>query len=117
VPERRDDISHTQILTPLIKDGLIYTVSSRNILMCIDAATGKEIWTQRMRSDHNASPVYADGNVWFFSVKGEVLALRAGRNYNVITQNQMDSCIWATPAFLRNSVIMRTEKYIYRFGR
>jgi outer membrane protein assembly factor BamB len=115
--KRRDDISHTQILTPLIKDGLIYTVSSRNILMCIDAATGKEIWTQRMRSDHNASPVYADGNVWFFSVKGEVLALRAGRNYNVITQNQMDSGIWATPAFLRNSVIMRTEKYIYRFGR
>lgn len=115
--KRRDDISHTQILTPIIKDGLIYTVSSRNNLLCIDASTGKEIWTQRQRSDHNASPVYADGNVWFFSVKGEVLAIRAGRNYKVITQNQMDSGIWATPAFLRNSVILRTEKYLYRISK
>jgi len=115
--KRRDDIAHTQILTPLIKDGLIYTVSSRNMLMCIDAATGQEIWTRRMSADHNASPVYADGKVWFFSVKGDVIAVQAGRNYNVITENKMESGIWATPAFIRNSVVVRTEKYLYRFGK
>jgi outer membrane protein assembly factor BamB len=109
-----DDQSHTQISTPVIKDGLIYTVTSRNYLMCIDAATGREIWSQRVRSDHNASPVIVAGNVWLFSVKGEVLAVKTGRNYNVITQFQMDSGIWATPAFLRNSVILRTEKYLCR---
>jgi len=114
--KKRDDQSHTQILTPVIKDGLIYTVSSRNFLMCIDAATGKELWTERLRSDHNASPVFVNGNVWFFSIRGEVLAIQAGRNYKVITQNQMDSGIWATPAFLRNSVILRTEKYLCRIG-
>jgi outer membrane protein assembly factor BamB len=112
--KKRDDQSHTQILTPVIKDGLIYTVISRNILMCIDAATGKEIWSERLRADHNASPVFANGNVWFFSIKGDVLVVKAGRNYNVITQFQMDSGIWATPAFIRNSVILRTEKYLCR---
>jgi outer membrane protein assembly factor BamB len=113
---RRDDIAHTQILTPLIKDGLIYTVSSKNMLMCLDASNGKEIWSQRMSADHNASPVYVDGNVWFFSVKGDVLAVKAGRYNNVITQNKMDSGIWATPAFIRNSVILRTEKYLYKIS-
>jgi outer membrane protein assembly factor BamB len=112
--KKRDDQSHTQILTPVIKDGLIYTVISRNILMCIDAATGKEIWSERLRADHNASPIFANGNIWFFSIKGDVLAVKAGRNYNVITQFQMDSGIWATPAFIRNSVILRTEKYLSR---
>jgi outer membrane protein assembly factor BamB len=112
--KKRDDQSHTQILTPVIKDGLIYTVTSRNYLMCIDASTGKEIWSVRLRADHNASPVIAEGNVWFFSIKGDVLAVKTGRNYNVITQFQMDSGIWATPAFLRNSVILRTEKYLCR---
>jgi outer membrane protein assembly factor BamB len=114
--KKRDDQSHTQILTPVIKDGLIYTVISRNILMCIDASTGKEIWSERLRTDHNASPVFAGGNVWFFSIKGEVLTIKAGRNYEVVARNQMDSGIWATPAFLRNSVILRTEKYICRIG-
>lgn len=112
--KKRDDQSHTQILTPVIRDGLIYTVISRNILMCIDAASGKEIWSERLRADHNASPIFAGGNVWFFSIKGDVLALKAGRNYNVITLFQMDSGIWATPAFIRNSVILRTEKYLCR---
>jgi outer membrane protein assembly factor BamB len=113
---KRDDITHTQMLSPLIRDGLIYTVSTRNMLMCIDALTGKEIWSVRQRSDHNASPVYAGGNVWFFSIKGEVLAVKAGRKFEEVARNQMDSGIWATPAFLRNSVILRTEKYLCRIS-
>jgi hypothetical protein len=58
-----------------------------------------------------------NGNIWFFSVKGEVMAIKAGRKYEVIAQNQMDSPIWATPAFLRNSVILRTAGYLYRIGQ
>ncbi len=113
---KRDDQIQTQILTPLIKDGLIYTVNSRNIMMCIDAATGKEIWSERQKANFNASPVYAGGNIWFFSIKGEVLAIKPGRNFELIARNQMDSGIWATPPILRNSVILRTEKYLYRIG-
>ncbi len=115
--KKRDDQSQTQISSPVIKDGLIYTVTSRNILMCIDASTGTEFWSERLKANHNASPLFASGNVWLFSIKGEVLAVKAGRKYEPVVTNQMDSGIWATPAFLRNSVILRTEKYICRIGK
>ncbi|MCX6320457.1 MAG: PQQ-binding-like beta-propeller repeat protein [Bacteroidia bacterium] len=115
--KKRDELSQNQMLTPVIKDGLIYTVNTRNILMCIDAATGEEIWSTHVTSNYNASPIYINGNIWFFSVKGEVLVIKAGRKYEVVANNQMDSGIWATPAILRNSVIMRTQKYLYRIGR
>lgn len=115
--KKRDEQSQNQILTPVIKDGLIYTVNTRNILMCIDAATGEEIWSTHVTSNYNASPIYVNGNIWFFSVKGEVLVIKAGRKYDVVAQNQMDSGIWATPAILKNSVIMRTQKYLYRIGQ
>ncbi len=114
--KKHDDQSQTQISSPVIKDGLIYTITSRNILMCIDASTGTEVWSERLKANHNASPLFAGGNVWIFSIKGEVLTVKAGRNYEVVARNQMDSGIWATPAFLRNSVILRTEKYICRIG-
>ena len=114
--KKRDDQSTNQISSPLIRDGLIYTVTTRNIMNCIDAATGQEVWTERMKANFNASPIYADGNVWFFSIRGEVLALKPGRKYEVAVQYQMDSGIWGTPAFLRNSVIVRTEGYLYRIG-
>jgi outer membrane protein assembly factor BamB len=114
---KRDNQNQTQMLTPLIKDGLIYTVNTKNYLMCIDAATGVEIWSERQMANFNSSPVYVNGNIWFFSVKGDVLAIKAGRKYEVVAENHMDSGIWATPAILRNSVILRTEKDLYRIGK
>jgi outer membrane protein assembly factor BamB len=114
---KRDNQAQTQMLTPVIKDGLIYTLNTRNMLMCIDAKTGTEVWSERQRANFNSSPVYVNGNIWFFSVKGDVIAIRAGRKYEVVSENLMDSGIWATPAFLRNSVILRTEKFLYRIGK
>jgi outer membrane protein assembly factor BamB len=114
--KKRDELSRNQCLTPVIKDGLIYTVNTRNIFMCLDANTGEEIWSTHVTSNYDASPIYVNGNIWFFSVKGEALAIKAGRKYEVVAQNQMDSGIWATPAILRNSVILRTQKYLYRIG-
>ena len=114
--KKRDELTSNQMLTPVIKDGLIYTINTRNMLRCVDATTGDEIWSTRLTANYNASPIYANGNIWFFSVKGEVLVIKAGRKYEVVAQSQMDSGIWATPAFLRNSVILRTEKLLCRIG-
>jgi outer membrane protein assembly factor BamB len=115
--KKREELSRNQSLTPVIKDGLIYTVNTRNILMCIDAATGKEIWSTHVISNYDSSPLYIDGNIFFFSEKGEVLVIKTGRKYKPVAKSQMDSGIWATPAVLRNSVILRTQKYLYRIAR
>jgi outer membrane protein assembly factor BamB len=112
--KKRDEQSQNQLLSPVIKEGLIYTVNTRNILMCIDANTGKEIWSTHLSSNYNASPVSVNENIWFFSVKGEILVIKAGLKYEVVARNQMDSGIWATPAILRNSLIIRTQKFLYR---
>ncbi len=113
---KKEELSRNQCLTPVIKDGLIYTVNTRNTMMCIDAATGKEAWSTHVTSNYDASPLYINGNVWFFSVRGEVLVLKPGRKYEVVARNRMDSGIWATPAVLRNSVILRTQKYLCKIG-
>jgi outer membrane protein assembly factor BamB len=84
--------------------------------MCLDAKTGQELWSTHVASNYDASPLYVNGNIWFFSVKGEAMAIKAGSKYEVVGRNQMDSGIWATPAILRNSVILRTQKYLYRIG-
>lgn len=115
--KKRDELTRNMSLTPVIKDGLIYTVNTANMLRCLDAATGEEVWSTRLTANYDASPVYVNGNIWLFSVKGDVLAIKAGRKYEIVAQNKMDSGIWATPAFVRNSVILRTEKWIGRIGR
>jgi outer membrane protein assembly factor BamB len=114
--KKKDELAHNQMLTPVIRDGLIYTVNSRNTMMCIDAKTGEEVWSKHVTSDYDASPLYINGNIWFFSAKGEILVLKAGRKYEVVAQNKTDSGIFATPAVLRNSMILRTQNFLYRIG-
>jgi len=105
-----------QLLTPLIHDGIIYTVDSRNNLIAIDAKTGDTIYTKRLKNKYHASPVYAGGLVYFASVKGETLVLKAGRTPEIMAENQLPGEIYATPAIVQNSLIIRTESTLYRIG-
>lgn len=91
--KKRDGLSRNHSLTPAIKDGLIYTINTMNTLMCIDATTGEEIWSTHLTSNYDSSPIFINGNIWFFSVKGEVLAIKAGWKYEIVANNQMDSGI------------------------
>jgi outer membrane protein assembly factor BamB len=110
------EISTNQMLTPVLKNGLIYTVTTRNEMMCVDAATGNNYWSKHVSTSYNASPLYVNGNIWFFSITGDVLVLKAGKEYKIVSQSKMDSGIWATPAVLRNSAVVRTENFLYRIG-
>jgi len=105
-----------QLLTPLIKDGVIYTVDSRNNLIAIEAKTGTSLYTKRLKNKYNSSPVYAGGRVYFTSVKGETLVLKAGRTLEILAENQLPGEIYATPAIANNSLIIRNESTLYRIG-
>ena len=112
----RKEVEPLQLLTPVVKNGLIYTVDTKNILTCIDAETSETIWTQKLKDKYNSSPIYASGKIYFCSVGGDVLVIREGRKPDVLDQNQMDGAIWATPAILRRSIILRTINTIYRIS-
>jgi outer membrane protein assembly factor BamB len=105
-----------QLSTPVIKDGLIYNVDTKNMMMCLDAKTGETIWEKRLRGKYNSSPVVANGYVYFSSTNGETTVVREGRSLEVIAENKLEGEIWTTPAFLRNNILMRTSEYLYRIG-
>ena len=105
-----------QLLTPLVRDGVIYTVDSRNNLIAIDAKTGTSLYTKRLKDKYNSSPVYAGGRVYFTSVKGETLVLKAGRTLEILAENQLPGEIYATPAIANNSLIIRNQSTLYRIA-
>lgn len=105
-----------QLLTPLIKDGLIYTVDTRNTLYCLDAKTGNVVYSKKLKQKYNASPVFANGNVYFTSVRAETMVIKAGRQLEILAENMLHGEVYATPAFVRNSILMRTDGQLYRIG-
>lgn len=105
-----------QLLTPLVKDGLLYTVDTRGNMQCIDAQTGSMVWEERVHGKFNASPVYADGKLFFPSTTGKVVVIAEGKSFQLLAENQLDGEIWASPAIVDQSIIIRTNKSLYRIG-
>jgi len=106
-----------QLSTPVIKDGLIYTIDTKSVLMCLDAQSGETIWSRRLKGKYNSSPVYAAGNIYFSSTNGETTIIKEGPELNIIAENSLDGEIWTTPAIVQNSILMRTSKFLYRIGK
>lgn len=105
-----------QLGTPVAWNGLMYLVNSANQAMCVDVNTGELIWSDRLKGKYNASPVYAAGNIYFPEVRGKVTAIKAGRELNILAENELEGQIWATPAVLRGAILLRTSEYLYRIG-
>jgi outer membrane protein assembly factor BamB len=105
-----------QLLTPVIHNGLIYTIDAESNVICLDASNGSELWRDRLKGKFNSSPVAASGNIYFHSTRGETIVFSEGKEMNIISENQLDGEIWATPAFLRDAIIVRTSGFLYRLG-
>jgi outer membrane protein assembly factor BamB len=102
-----------QLLTPVIKNGLIYTINTKNQLNCIDAKTGSVVYTRRMTARYNSSPICAGGYIYFTSVNGETTVIREGRKLDIAARNKLDGEIQATPAISGNKLIIRTSSQLY----
>ncbi len=105
-----------QLLTPLIRDGLIYTIDTRSNLVCLDARTGTTVWSERMKGIFNSSPVYAGGRIYFSTTKGITFVIEEGRDPVFLAENKLEGEIWATPAIADRSLFIRTSKYLYRIS-
>lgn len=105
-----------QLLTPLIKDGLIYTIDTRSNLICLDAKSGTIVWSEKMKGVFNSSPVYAGGHLYFSTIKGITVVIKEGRKPEFLAENKLKGEIWATPAILDKSIFIRTSDYLYRIS-
>jgi outer membrane protein assembly factor BamB len=102
------------VSTPLIHDGLVYMLRKNGVLHCHELATGKEIYKERtFNYRHRSSPVYADGKVYCIAYDGTVSVVRAGRQFEMITQTKMKENTTASLAVSNGTIYMRTYKALY----
>jgi outer membrane protein assembly factor BamB len=100
--------------SPLLVDGLIYTAAEESFVTCLEAATGKTVWTERIGGKYAASPVYAGGRLYFFSQQGTTTVLKPGRTFEVLATNTLANGFMASPAVSGNAFYLRTKTHLYR---
>jgi outer membrane protein assembly factor BamB len=63
-----------------------------------------------------ASPVAADGKVYFASEDGRVVVIKADPVYQVVATNEMGESTLATPAFSEGLMFWRTQGHLVAIG-
>jgi hypothetical protein len=99
--------------SPIAHEGLVYMVTDEGQGWCIEAKTGRRLWSQRLGQHHRPSPVYADGHVYFLADNGEMFVLKAGRKFELVGRNSIGEECYASPAISNGRLYIRTTGNIY----
>ena len=103
--------------SPLLVGNELYMVTDNGIATCVDAKTGKEYWRARVGGNHSASPIYADGRIYFLSEEGESVVIAPGQQLKHLTTNQLDGRTLASMAVSSGSIFIRSETHLYRISK
>lgn len=100
--------------SPLLVGNELYMVNDAGIAICLDARTGAALWAQRLSGPHSASPVFADGRIYFLSEEGVTTVVATGGEFRALATNELDGLTYASMAVSAGSFFIRTDKYLYR---
>ena len=101
--------------SPLLVGDELYLVSDNGIASCLDAKTGKVHWKERIGTAFSASPIEADGRVYFQSEDGVGIVIKAGKRFEELARNRLEETTYASYAVADEALFIRTDKRLYRF--
>jgi outer membrane protein assembly factor BamB len=127
-PGGRGDISASHVVwevptgAPYISslvyhEGILYMASDVGAVTAIDAATGRRIWQERVDGIFSASPVAADGKIYFVSETGETIVMKAGRQAEVLARNDVGERLIASPAISNGQIFLRSDDRLFAIGK
>ena len=100
--------------SPLAVGDELYVVTDGGIATCLDAKTGGVVWQQRLGGTYSASPVFADGRIYFLAEQGVTTVIAPGREFRRLAANTLDGGLLASMAVSGGSLYLRTDSHLYR---
>ncbi len=100
--------------SPLLIGDELYIVSDKGIAQCLDAKTGEQHWLHRLGGEFSASPMLADGRIYFLNETGETTVIKPGKEYEELAINQVEGRTLASLSTAGKSIFLRTNLALYR---
>jgi outer membrane protein assembly factor BamB len=108
-----------QLPSPIIYDGILYMINDGGIVTTFVPATGEVIAQGRLAGAvdaYYASPVAADGKIYFVSELGLVAVVQPGGELDEVVVSDLDDLSYGTPAIADGRIYLRTRGTLYCFG-
>ena len=105
--------------SPILVDGLVYLVTDKGLISCLDAKTGKvhyEGGRPPAGASYMASPVAVAGHLLLSSMDGDTVVLKAGTTHEIVRSNPLGEPIAASPAVVAGRLYIRGEHHLFAIG-
>ena len=123
-PSGRGDITETHVVwshrrgspeipSPLVHNDLIFFTNEGGVVSCLESKTGNEVWKGRVGGNHWASPILAGERIYFFNQEGEISVISAGREFQLLAENELNASFIASPAVVEDTMILRSTTDLY----
>jgi outer membrane protein assembly factor BamB len=102
--------------TPLVYRGYLYVLQNQGILDCYELETGREVYRQRLPhggSGFSGSPVAADGVLYLPGEDGDVFAVRAGPEFELLSTNPLGELLMSSPAASAGRIFLRAHHHLF----
>lgn len=98
--------------------GLLYVLKDNGVMACLDGRTGAQLYKERLGEggECNSSPIASDGKIYASNIRGLTFVLRAGRDFKLLSTNDLAERISASPAISGDSLIYRTDSHLFCIG-
>jgi outer membrane protein assembly factor BamB len=109
-----------QLPSLVLYRGVLYMINDSGVLTTLNPSTGEVLKQARLRGAADkffASPVAADGKIFFVSLNGTITVLEAGADQKVIASNELDDEVYATPAIVDGRIYLRSRGALWCFGK
>jgi outer membrane protein assembly factor BamB len=110
--QRSKGVAH--VPSPILVQQRLYIMDNSGVAACLDALTGEELWKERIGGNFDASPIEAGGHVYYVSRDGVATVLDSGRDFRVLSSNELDGTFKASPAVSDGAIFLRSDTHLYR---
>jgi outer membrane protein assembly factor BamB len=102
--------------SPLLVGDELYVATDGGIVSCLDARSGALHWQQRLGAGVSASPVFADGRIYFLDEEGTTTVILPGTAFQHVATNAIGEPALASMAVANGSFFIRTASQLYRIS-
>jgi outer membrane protein assembly factor BamB len=100
--------------TPAVAGPLTFVADTGNkTLICVETATGKELWTHRVAGEIWSSPFVADGKVYFGTRRGKFYIFAARPEKQLLCETTLDAAISAPLTAANGVLYVATDETLY----
>ncbi len=96
-----------------IKNDLLFIADFSGVFHCVNAKTGKALWTHDMLASPWASPLIVNDRVYITNDSGDVLCFALSKEKELLSDNYVNSAVYTTPIVANDTLFIANRSRIF----